>query len=82
MLAEHLEITPEYLSALFYKEVGINFSTFLKQFRISQAKRLLKGSDEKIYAIAQLVGYNDPKYFNRVFKDEVGMSPGDYRQKN
>ena len=82
MLAERLEITPEYLSALFNKEVGINFSTFLKQFRISQAKRLLKGSDEKIYTIAQLVGYNDPKYFNRVFKDEVGMSPGDYRQKN
>ena len=82
MLAERLEITPEYLSALFNKEVGINFSTFLKQFRISQAKRLLKGSDDKIYEIAQLVGYNDPKYFNRVFKDEVGMSPGDYRQKN
>ena len=82
MLAERLEITPEYLSALFNKEVGINFSTFLKQFRISQAKRLLKGSDEKIYTIAQLIGYNDPKYFNRVFKDEVGMSPGDYRQKN
>ena len=82
MLAERLEITPEYLSALFNKEVGINFSTFLKQFRISQAKRLLKGTDEKIYAIAQQVGYNDPKYFNRVFKEEVGMSPGDYRQKN
>lgn len=33
MLAERLEITPEYLSALFNKEVGINFSTFLKQFQ-------------------------------------------------
>ena len=43
MLAERLEITPEYLSTLFNKEVGINFSTFLKCFRISQAKRLLKG---------------------------------------
>ena len=82
MLAERLELTPEYLSALFNKEVGINFSTFMKQFRISQAKRLLKGTDDKIYAIAQQVGYNDPKYFNRVFKEEVGMSPGDYRQKN
>lgn len=42
----------------------------------------MKGTDEKIYAIAQQVGYNDPKYFNRVFKEEMGMSPGDYRQKN
>ena len=82
MLADHLEITPEYLSTLFNKEVGINFSTFLKRFRISQAKRLLKGTDEKIYSIAQQVGYNDPKYFNRVFKEEVGVSPGEYKQKN
>ena len=77
-----LEITPEYLSTLFNKEVGINFSTFLKRFRISQAKRLLKGTDEKIYTIATQVGYNDPKYFNRVFKEEVGVSPGEYRQNN
>ena len=82
MLAERLEITPEYLSTLFNKEVGINFSTFLKRFRISQAKRLLKGTDEKIYSIALQVGYNDPKYFNRVFKEEMGISPGDYRQNN
>lgn len=82
MLADRLEITPEYLSTLFNKEVGINFSTFLKRFRISQAKRLLKGTDEKIYSIALQVGYNDPKYFNRVFKEEVGVSPGDYKQKN
>lgn len=82
MLADYLEITPEYLSTLFNKEVGINFSTFLKRFRISQAKRLLKGTDKKIYAISAEVGYHDPKYFNRVFKEEIGLSPGDYRQRN
>lgn len=80
LLAEHLEITPEYLSTLFNKEVGINFTTFLKRFRISHAKRLLKGSSKKIYEISEEVGYHDPKYFNRVFKEEVGVSPGDYRQ--
>lgn len=79
-LANYLDMTPEYLSTLFNKEVGINFSSFLKQFRISHAKRLLKGSGMKIYEIAQAVGYNDPKYFNRVFKEETGISPGDYRQ--
>lgn len=82
LLARHLEITPEYLSSLFNKEVGINFSIFLKRFRISQAKRLLKGTDKKIYEIAAEVGYNDSKYFNRVFKEEIGISPGDYRQEN
>ena len=79
-MAGRLEITPEYLSTLFNREMGINFSTFLKKFRISQAKRLLKGSEMKIYEVANAVGYSDSKYFNRVFREEVGISPGDYRQ--
>lgn len=77
-----LEITPEYLSTLFNREMGITFSSFLKQFRMSHAKRLLKGTDMKIYEIAKATGYNDPKYFQRVFKEETGVSPGEYRQMN
>lgn len=78
-VAARLDITPEYLSTLFNREMGENFTVFLKKFRISHAKRLLKGTDKKIYEIAQDVGYADPKYFNRVFKEEEGVSPGDYR---
>lgn len=74
-----LEITPEYLSTLFNREVGVHFSTFLKQFRMSHARRLLKGSQLKIFEIAEQVGYPDPKYFIRVFKEEYGVSPGKYR---
>ena len=79
-IAMRLEITPEYLSTLFNKEVGINFSAFLKEFRISHAKRLLAGTDLKIYEIAERVGYGDPKYFMRVFKEVQGISPKEYRQ--
>ena len=79
-LANKLDITPEYLSTLFNREVGVNFSSFLKDFRISHAKRLLKCSDKKIYEIAEEVGYPDSKYFNRVFKEKVGVSPREYRQ--
>ena len=78
-VASSLGITPEYLSTLFNREMGENFTTFLKKFRISHAKRLLKGTDKKIYEIAAEVGYADPKYFNRVFKEIEGISPGDYR---
>lgn len=79
-VAGRLGITPEYLSTLFNREMGENFSVFLRKFRISHAKRLLKGSDMKVYEIAEAVGYTDPKYFARVFKEELGVSPGDYRQ--
>lgn len=78
-IAGNLEITPEYLSTLFNREMGENFSGFLKKFRISHAKRLLKETDKKIYEIASEVGYADPKYFNRVFKEVEGISPGDFR---
>lgn len=81
-VSRELEITPEYLSTLFNREMGINFSTFLKQFRMSHAKRLLKGTEMKIYEIAKATGYSDPKYFQRVFKEEIGVSPGEYRQMN
>lgn len=80
-VARKMDLTPEYLSTLFNKEMDINFSNFLKQFRMSHAKRLLKGTDLKIYEIAEAVGYSDAKYFMRVFKEVQGMSPKEFRQK-
>lgn len=77
--AEALGITPEYLSMLFKREMGMNFSVFLKEFRISHAKRLLKGTDMKIYEVAEACGYNNSNYFTKVFKEVTGISPADYR---
>lgn len=79
-VAHKLAITPEYLSTLFSREMNTNFTTFVKEFRISYARRLLKGTDMKIYEIAAKVGYQDPKYFTRVFKEVQGVSPGEYRE--
>ncbi len=77
--ADTIGITPEYLSTLFVKEMGINFSTFVKEFKISHAKRLLKGTDMKIYEVAEAVGFRDSKYFVKVFKEVQGVSPKEYR---
>lgn len=77
--ADALNITPEYLSMLFKREMGMNFSVFLKEFRISHAKRLLKGTDMKVYEIAEACGYNNSNYFTKVFKEVTGISPADYR---
>ncbi|MDD2971548.1 MAG: response regulator [Lachnospiraceae bacterium] len=74
-------ITPEYLSKLFSKEMGINFVTFLMEFRISMAKKMLQSSNLKIHEVAERVGYRDTKYFNKVFKSIIGVSPSEYRKK-
>ena len=80
-VANYLSITPEYLSTLFHREMNKTFSAFVNEFRVSHAKRLLKGSDLKIYEIAERVGFTDTKYFNRVFKDIEGVSPKEFRER-
>lgn len=79
-IAERLHITPEYLSMLFYKEVGQSFTAYLKNYRINKAKELLTDTELKIYEIAEKVGYLDPKYFCRVFKEVTGVPAGEYQK--
>lgn len=79
-IAGKLDITPEYLGTQFHKEMGVNFSTYIRDFRIGKAKELLIGTQLKLYEIAEQVGYADPKYFSRVFKECLGQLPADYRK--
>ncbi len=79
-IANTLHVTEEYLSSLFKKETGVTFSETIKRYRITKAKELLTTSNLKISEIANLVGYSDGKYMSRVFKEEVGMSPLQYRE--
>jgi two-component system, response regulator YesN len=77
-IADGMNITPEYLSRLFTKELRKSFSDYLKEFRINKAKELLTGKKMKIYEVAEQVGYSDSKYFCKVFKEFTGMAPKEY----
>lgn len=79
-VARLCRVTPEYLSKIFYKEIGVNFNPFLQNFRISAAKRMLLTDDYKVYEVAQAVGFNDQKYFVKVFKKLCGITPSEYRK--
>lgn len=81
-IADRLNLTQEYLGSQFHKEVGENFSTYIRNYRLAKAKELLIGTQLKQYEIAAKVGYADAKYFARVFKECVGMSPAEYRKSN
>ena len=75
-------ISQEHLSKLFYREMGINFSHFLQNFRISAAKRLLDTGNYKVYEVAEMVGFHDQKYFVTVFKKICGVTPSVYRKEH
>ena len=78
-IAKKLYVTPNYLSTLFKKATGKTISQYLTDIRIEKALELLKNSDCKLYDIAKSVGYNDGKYFSKVFEKAVGIKPKIYR---
>ncbi|OMF26298.1 hypothetical protein BK133_20620 [Paenibacillus sp. FSL H8-0548] len=53
---------------------------YLSGIRINQAKHLLQATDDRLYDIAQNIGFGNEYYFNRRFKQTVGLSPGQYRR--
>ncbi|MGX6970868.1 helix-turn-helix domain-containing protein [Vagococcus bubulae] len=79
-LADYLHLNKYYVSGLFKKETGMTFNHYLTEYRIEQAKILLKESNDLLADISQQVGYNDPAYFSRIFKKKTTMSPISYRQ--
>lgn len=60
---------------------GMSMSRYLRALRLGRAKTLLTGSDLNVSEVAYAVGFDDPKYFSRVFSEEFGVSPGQFRAK-
>lgn len=81
-VAAHFDFTPNYLGHLFKVETNILFSDFLNELRMKRVCELLMDPTIKIYQIAEHVGYKNLIYFNRQFKQTMGMSPGEYRKKH
>lgn len=78
-LSEIFFISPVYLGRLFSSRVGVSLNSYVNAVRIKNAQTLLKNTDMKVYAVCTSVGYKSIKYFYKIFKDEVGMTPHEYR---
>jgi two-component system response regulator YesN len=81
-VAAHFDFTPNYLGHLFKAETSTLFSDFLNELRMKRVCELLADPTRKVYEIAEQVGYKNIIYFNRQFKQSMGMSPGEYRKKH
>ncbi|KIL38177.1 hypothetical protein SD70_28010 [Gordoniibacillus kamchatkensis] len=77
--AEHFFFNPSYFSTLIRSRTGRTFSDHVTEARMRRAKELLAENRLKIYEIAAECGYQDTKYFCRVFKKQNGMSPEAYK---
>jgi AraC-like DNA-binding protein len=79
-IADHLGYSPRHLDRRFNEEMGLTPMAYLNRFRLRQSRRLLQSTCRSIGEIADAVGFSDSAYFSRVFKQEMGVSPSEYRR--
>lgn len=78
-MAEYCHVSSAYLSRLFTKEVGESYSSFVTRLKIEWSKELLENTDMTVTEISEKLGFNDPGYFIKIFKNNAGVTPAFYR---
>ncbi|MEM0997566.1 MAG: helix-turn-helix transcriptional regulator [Bacteroidota bacterium] len=79
-IADQVNLSPNYLSDLLKKETGRNAKEHINHFVVEQAKTLLLTRSDNVSSIAYDLGFNYPHYFSRMFKQQTGMTPQQYRE--
>lgn len=78
-LAQMMNYSEAYFSRLFKQCFGRNFTSYIAEYRVNEARQLLKQSNVNIKEIGRAVGYPDSNYFTKVFRRITGQSPTEYR---
>lgn len=81
-LADLCSINPNYAGQLFKQKMNQTFSSYLSNFRIQKAEKLLVDTDMPIALVAASVGYQDYFYFAKVFKKLTSSTPSSYRHED
>lgn len=79
-IAAEAYVSPAYLGILFKQKTGGNLSDYFTEVRMEHAKRLLRETYLPIKELAEMVGYNDPRYFNKIFRKNFKVTPSVYRK--
>ena len=80
LLCNELCVSRAMLYQVSREAFGMGIARYIKEKRISLASQLLLATDYKISAIAEITGIGDYNYFTKLFKQEMGMTPKEYRK--
>lgn len=80
-LAELVYLNTDYMSRMFKKEKGVSISNYILQKRVDEAKKLLCSSSLPINSVSLHIGYSNFSYFTKMFKENTGLTPLEYRRK-
>lgn len=78
-MAEMAGISRDYFSRIFKNVTGMNYNKWLNMIRLDKASELLSEEGRTLTEVAMLSGFQSIPSFNRVFREEKGMAPGEYR---
>ncbi len=81
-LAAMVHVSPGYLGRIFKKETGLALTDYITKRRIAVAKQLLTKTSLSITGISERVGISYSSYFTKLFKEQVGLTPQEFRQRN
>lgn len=79
-LAKTVYLTPDHLGRIFRETTGMTIGNMIQKVRLDNACSLLANTDKSIAEIASLSGFNDMKFFYKVFKQTIGSLPSEYRE--
>lgn len=79
-MAEMTHLSPNYFSTLFRKRTSMRFMEYVLQVRLEKASEMLANTEMYVYEIANACGYEDVRYFVRVYQKAYGISPANFRR--
>lgn len=80
LLAENMNMNPNYISQLFKKELGCGYHAYLNQVRVEKAKKYLRTDQRTDYCCSRISGFSDYRIFTKIFKGIVGVTPSQFRK--
>jgi len=80
-MANHFGYNPDYIGKLVKKVIGKTLTDLIKEKRLKQAEYLLQNTKMSVMDVVTEIGYSNVSYFYKQFKDQVGITPDEYRKK-
>ncbi|WP_037291139.1 response regulator [Saccharibacillus sacchari] len=81
-IAHEVNMSRSYFSQCFRDIMGVTFNEYVRQQRINRACSLLVETRKTVQWVAERTGYADEKYFSRIFREQTGLLPSEYRQQH
>ncbi|WP_308634860.1 response regulator [Paenibacillus silvisoli] len=78
-IAQMVNMSGSYFSQCFKQYAGQTYTDYVRDIRMERAKEYLITTTKTIQWIAEQIGYNDEKYFSRLFREQVGVLPSEFR---